>query len=96
MKRYRTLAKLGVAAFGLVAWLAAAGADEAPASAAKAPPPSDETVSLQGFAEQNPRCLEWGDDCSICERDEKYAPHCSTPGIACQPAPIACRGQTAK
>jgi hypothetical protein len=89
MTRSRTPARLGLAALGLIASLASAGADEAPTL-------SKEAVSLQGFALQSPLCLEWGDGCSICLRDEKDAPHCSTPGIACQPGPIACWREKAK
>jgi hypothetical protein len=98
MKRNKTLASLGLIAVGLAASLSLAGADEAPAPIANppvAPPPlSPEGISLQGFALQNPLCREWSDGCSICMRDEKGAPHCSTPGIACQPAAIRCRRET--
>ena len=48
------------------------------------PPPS-----LQGFADAHPACREWSDGCAVCKRDE--AVHCSTPGIACQPAEITCK-----
>jgi hypothetical protein len=84
MTRKRTFVRLGLVAFGLSASLASAGADEAAA------PFSNEAVSLQGFGVQNPLCREWSDGCAVCLRDEKGAPRCSTPGIACQPGPIAC------
>jgi hypothetical protein len=54
-------------------------------------PETIETLTLQGFGVQNPTCREWSDSCSICLRDEKDAPHCSTPGVACQPTAIVCR-----
>ena len=54
-------------------------------------PLTPEQLSLQGFGAQTPGCLEWGDSCSICKRDEASAAHCSTPGIACQPEAIVCK-----
>jgi hypothetical protein len=100
MMRLKPFATLGLAAFSLLASLALAGADEAPNPVANPPaagaPLSQEEVSLRGFGPQNPQCLEWSDSCSICLRDEKDAVHCSTPGIACQPAAIACRREKAK
>jgi hypothetical protein len=96
----KPLATLGLAAFGLLASFALAGADEAPNAAANPPaaaaPISPEEVSLRGFGSLNAQCLEWSDACAICLRDEKDAIHCSTPGIACQPAAIACRREKAK
>jgi hypothetical protein len=93
MKRDRTFASPGLIAFCLAASLSLAAADEAPV----APPPvSPEDLSLQGFASQNPLCLEWSDGCSICRRDDRDAPHCSTPGVACQPEAIRCRRETGK
>lgn len=91
MARKRTFAGLGFVVLGLAASLALASADEAAPAAGGGAPISNETVSLQGFGAQNPLCHEWSDDCSVCVRDEKNAAHCSTPGIACQPAAIACR-----
>jgi hypothetical protein len=100
MKRKKALAGLGLVAVGLAALLSLAGADEPPAPTANppvaTPPPSQEGPSLQGFALQNPLCHEWSDGCSVCMRDEKDAPHCSTPGVACQPEAIRCRRETTK
>ena len=87
MMRLKPFATLGLAAFGLLASLALAGAGA---------PLSQEEVSLRGFGPLNAQCLEWSDGCAICLRDEKDAVHCSTPGIACQPAAIACRREKAK
>jgi hypothetical protein len=96
--RIKPHAMLGLAALAFFASLALAGADEAPN--ASGPPasvaPSPEEMSLRGYGLQNVQCLEWSDGCSICLRDEKGAAHCSTPGIACQPAAIACRREKAK
>jgi hypothetical protein len=91
MKRKRTFVTLGLVALGFAAALSVARADEAAAPAPNPPPVSNETLSLQGFGAQNPLCREWGDNCSICLRDDKDAAHCSTPGVACQPAAIVCR-----
>jgi hypothetical protein len=91
MKRQRFLATFSLAAFGFAASISLAGADEAAAPPASATPALNETLSLQGFGAKNPLCREWGDECSVCLRDDKDAPHCSTPGVACQPAAIVCR-----
>jgi hypothetical protein len=96
MKRERTFAGLGLVALGFVALSSSACADEAAAPNGGAPPVSDEAVSLQGFGARNRPCREWSDGCSTCLRDEKDAPHCSTPGIACQAAAIVCRQTTAQ
>jgi len=100
MMRLKSFAAPSLAAFGLLASLALACADEAPNPAANPPaadaPLSQEQVSLRGFGLQNAQCAEWSDACAICLRDEKDAVHCSTPGIACQPATIACRREKAK
>jgi putative lipoprotein len=48
------------------------------------------SVALMGYGDKNPACLEWSDGCAVCTRADD-GPHCSTPGIACQPAEIACR-----
>ena len=91
MTRLKLLAALGV----FFAPLALASAEEAVNPAASAPPSAEE-ASLRGFGLQNAQCVEWSDSCAICLRDEKDAAHCSTPGIACQPAAIACRREKAK
>jgi hypothetical protein len=97
MNRVTSLARSGFAALAFVASVSMAHADEAPATSPPATSPlSQEAVSLQGFAAQNPFCLEWTDTCSICLRDQKGVAQCSTPGIACQPAAIACRQEKPK
>jgi hypothetical protein len=95
MQRAAYCARLGVVALWLSSPLSAARADEA-ANPPVNPPLSAEALSLQGFGAQNPLCVEWGDGCSVCLRDDKDAAHCSTPGIACQPAAIACRREKTK
>ena len=54
-----------------------------------APASPQEAASLQGFAASHPQCAEWSDGCAVCLRDA--AVHCSTPGVACQPAEIVCK-----
>ncbi len=88
-------ARFGFVALWLLAPLPLARADEA-ASPPTNPPVSAEALSLQGFGVQNALCVEWGDGCSVCLRDDKDAAHCSTPGIACQPVAIACRREKTK
>jgi hypothetical protein len=88
-------ARFGLIALWLLAPLSLASGDEA-ASPPANPPLSAEALSLQGFGAQNPLCMEWGDSCSVCLRDDKDAAHCSTPGIACQPVAIACRREKTK
>jgi hypothetical protein len=99
MKRKQMFARRVVVAVGFAASLSVAAADEAPAPAFNPPaaaPSRVEELSLQGFAAPNPLCREWSDGCSVCARDDTDAPHCSTPGIACQPEPIRCRRETTK
>ncbi len=54
-----------------------------------ATPDAAEQASLQSFGAAHPECVEWGDGCAVCKRDDSA--HCSTTGIACQPTPIACQ-----
>jgi hypothetical protein len=78
-----------LAALGLLAvTLGPVGANEAATSA--------EQSSMEGFAAAAPLCLEWTDGCAVCARDEGDKVHCSTPGVACQPGPIACRRERQK
>jgi hypothetical protein len=91
MERLRTPATLSLIAFAFAASVSLAGADEAAAPPPDPTPTQNESLSLQGFGAKNPLCREWGDDCSVCLRDDKEAAHCSTPGVACQPAAIVCR-----
>lgn len=96
--RIKPYATLGLAAIAFAACLTLVRADDAPAAAnpATAAAPSAEELSLRGFGDQNPQCLEWTDSCAICLRDEKNVVHCSTPGIACQQQAIVCRTEKAK
>lgn len=99
MKRKRMFARRVIVAVGLAVSLSVAAADEAPAPVVNSPaigPVPPEGPSLQEFATQNPLCREWSDGCAVCARGDNGPPHCSTPGIACQPEPIRCRRQTAK
>ena len=48
------------------------------------------SVAVIAYGDRNAACLEWSDGCAVCARAPD-GPHCSTPGIACQPAGIACR-----
>jgi len=70
-----------------------AGAQTPPAAA---PAPEAQALSLQAFGANSAACLEWGDGCAICRRDEGGAAHCSTPGIACQPSPVVCAREQTK
>jgi hypothetical protein len=65
--------------------LAPAEADTTPTDSAR-----QEELSLQSYGAANPACLEWTDACATCLRADGVA-HCSTPGIACQPAEIVCK-----
>lgn len=47
-------------------------------------------TSVQGYGQQNPRCLEWTDGCVVCLATNGHA-RCSTPGIACTPAGLTCK-----
>ncbi|HXW21153.1 MAG TPA: hypothetical protein VEK35_11665 [Roseiarcus sp.] len=82
----KLLATLGLLAFAC----GAANAEDA------RPATSAEEASMEGFAAAAPLCLEWGDGCAVCARDETDAVHCSTPGVACQPGAIACRREKQK
>jgi len=99
MKRKQMVLRRVLITLGFAASLSFAAADEAPAPPVNPPAglaPRAEELSLDGFAAQNPLCREWSDGCVICARDGKNAPHCSTPGIACQPEAITCQRETAK
>jgi hypothetical protein len=74
-----------------------AHADETPASTNPA-----EEANLKNFGASHRECLEWSDGCSVCKLFPRGVPAngviaemdyvaCSLPGIACQPADIACR-----
>ena len=47
-------------------------------------------TAIQAFGRTRD-CRAWTDGCTVCTSPEGNAPAaCSTPGIACTPAPIAC------
>ncbi|MDI4640446.1 hypothetical protein K9U39_05695 [Rhodoblastus acidophilus] len=69
------------AAAMLLALALPAGAEDRPSA------PSEAVVA---FGASHPDCAEWTDGCVICVRGAD-APHCSTPGIACQPGETLCR-----
>lgn len=78
-----------VAAFAVLA-LASSPLAACEASKTEDKPEAGPSVAVLGYGDRNAACLEWSDGCAVCTRAEDGA-HCSTPGIACQPAEIACR-----
>lgn len=70
----------------------------AAATAARAEPatplPPAEQQSLDAFSTAHKDCNVWSDGCVVCRRLQETAFACSTPGPACQPEPLACRGAT--
>jgi hypothetical protein len=62
-----------------------------------APPPTQaaapELVPLpvQAFGRDHLTCLEWSDNCVVCQRDDTGATHCSTTAIACLSEDVVCR-----
>lgn len=59
--------------------------DPGPTTAMQATGPS-----IQAFGRSN-ACRSWTDGCTVCTTAGGEAPAaCSTPGIACTPAPVAC------
>jgi hypothetical protein len=48
---------------------------------------------VMAYGDHHATCLEWSDGCVVCAR-EADGPHCSTPGIACQPGETACKRKT--
>ncbi len=55
---------------------------QAPQTTPQAPAPAP-SKHVMAFGADNPKCLEWTDDCVVCKRqpDDDFA--CSTPGTAC-------------
>ncbi len=50
-------------------------------------------ASVQAYGRANPACGTWTDGCVACQAGPGGGPaSCSTPGIACTPGPVACRG----
>jgi hypothetical protein len=76
----------------LLAGLALARADDAPATPAPDTTAKEE-LSLRSFGAAHSACMEWNDGCATCLRDAAGALNCSTRGIACQPQEIACRSR---
>jgi hypothetical protein len=74
--------------------LAPAHADEPKAT--PIPPATTGPATVFTYARENPECSEWTNACQTCTRDEKGAPQCSTPGIACTPGVLTCRVKKGK
>jgi len=53
-------------------------------------------ATVFAFGADNPDCLEWGNACQICKRDDAGAPQCSTSGIACTPGETLCKSAKPK
>jgi hypothetical protein len=71
---------------------AAMGGEPAPPPgnmAAEAGSPRD----LETYGEADATCLEWSNGCQVCRRQPEGGWACSTPGIACVPEPVTCRGR---
>ena len=47
-------------------------------------------ITLYNFGVKNPECKVWGNSCALCTRAADASTLCSTPGIACTPADVAC------
>jgi hypothetical protein len=79
-------------ALALIASLALARADDAPAASTPSPTPTaKEELTLRSFGAEHPDCMEWNDGCATCLRDAAGVVNCSTRGIACQPQETVCR-----
>jgi hypothetical protein len=64
--------------------------------AASSKPPVAETTSprdLETYGEADATCLEWSNGCQVCRRQPEGGWGCSTPGIACVPVAVTCRGR---
>ena len=79
-----------LAGAALLAGLALARADDAPATPAPDGTAKEE-LTLRSFGAEHTACMEWNDGCATCLRDAAGAVNCSTRGIACQPQEITCR-----
>jgi hypothetical protein len=73
--------------------LATPSVGRADAQDAAKPRPIDIPGPVQAFGAQQKSCLEWSDNCVVCQRDADGSVHCSTPSIACLPEPVVCRRQ---
>ncbi|MBV2183812.1 MAG: hypothetical protein KUL88_04620 [Rhizobium sp.] len=56
---------------------------------------SDAQQSMRDFLKEEPNCLEFTDQCSICRRDGETV-MCSTPSIACIRTDYVCTKTDAK
>jgi hypothetical protein len=48
---------------------------------------------LETYGEADATCLEWSNGCQVCRRQPDGGWGCSTPGIACVPEAVTCRGR---
>jgi hypothetical protein len=73
--------------------LTASLAQQAPPAPPPPEPVAPELVPLpvQAFGRDHPTCLEWSDNCVVCQRDDTGATHCSTAAIACLSEVVVCR-----
>jgi hypothetical protein len=53
--------------------------------------PAGEQSELRSFVAAHPECRSFFDGCVICRRVGETRLACSTPGIACHPAPWSCQ-----
>lgn len=51
--------------------------------------------AVQAYGNVNRSCREWTDGCVVCVKNSEDSPSCSTPGIACQPKDVICKGPAA-
>ncbi|MGD0633188.1 MAG: hypothetical protein ABSA13_02755 [Beijerinckiaceae bacterium] len=51
--------------------------------------------AIQAYGDVNRSCQEWTDGCVVCVKNNDAPPSCSTPGIACQPQDVICKGPAA-
>ncbi|MFO1148195.1 MAG: hypothetical protein U1E62_07440 [Alsobacter sp.] len=70
-------------------------ADEPPAAPAPVGPASDPASprEVEAYGEADVTCLEWSNGCQVCRRQPDGGWACSTPGIACVPEAVTCRGR---
>lgn len=54
--------------------------------------PAAEPSELRSFVTAHPECRSFFNGCVICRRLDESRLACSTPGIACHPAPWSCQG----
>jgi hypothetical protein len=71
-----------------------ARADElAPPAMPQTPPAQAGSVhEVETYGDADATCLEWSNGCQVCRRQPSGGWACSTPGIACVPEAVTCRG----